>query len=65
MIEQELAQRLVAGEELAGADAAKVMEELTTIGPWRIWVQTALAFLEAGQPASAEHVLRVLLANSE
>lgn len=63
MIEQELAQKFVAGETLTGKDAARFMEKLITSSPWRPWVQFALVFLEFDHVASAKHILRELLIN--
>jgi len=63
MIDIELAKRFVAGETLDGENASDIMNELTTFGAWRIWVQVALSYLELSQPTRAEDLLRQLLAN--
>jgi len=63
MINIELAKRFVAGETLEGENASDIMNELTTFGAWRIWVQVALSYLELSQPTRAEDLLRQLLAN--
>ena len=63
MIDIELAKRFVAGETLEGENASDIMNELTTFGAWRIWVQVSISYLELSQPTRAEDLLRQLLAN--
>ena len=63
MINIELAKRFVAGETLEGENASDIMNELTTFGAWRIWVQVSISYLELSQPTRAEDLLRQLLAN--
>ncbi|HUX75463.1 MAG TPA: hypothetical protein VMY40_02335 [Anaerolineae bacterium] len=61
MIDGKLANRFVGGESLEGDEAAAVMVELTTFGGWRMWVQAALASLDAGDPCEAARLLEQLL----